>query len=147
MHETPSAARIPALSRPADAPPVIVADSDAARRNLELFDELDFEAWNGRDWDRFHELHADHVHVSGFGQTTDGIDDHLAWARGFVSQVPDAKVLAHPLQIAAGDWTVVVGSNSDGSKAATIARWESGQIVEEYLFVLMPGPAAPESQR
>ncbi len=133
-----------AFGRPAgaqDATPVTAADSAEAEQNLALFDRLDFEAWNNRDWDLFRQLHADDVHVEGFGQTTDGIEAHLAWAQAFVAQVPDSTIVAHPIRIGAGDWIAVTGVGNDGSTSATIARWEDGRIAEEYLFSLMGGPA------
>ena len=110
---------------------------DQAAQNLANFDRLDYEAWNGPDWDLFRQLHTDDVHVSGGGATTDGIDVHLAWGQAFTAQVPDAKIVAHPIRIGAGDWTAVTGLLSDGSITATFARWEDGQIAEEYLFSLM----------
>ena len=126
-----------ALSGAQDATPVTAADSAAAEQNLALFDRLEFEAWNNPDWDLFRHLHGDDVHVSGGGTTTDGIDVHLAWAQAFIAQVPDAKIVAHPIRISAGDWTAVTGLLSDGSITATFARWEGGRIAEEYLFSLM----------
>ena len=126
---------------PDAATPVTAADSATAEENLALFDRLDLEAWNNRDWDLFRQLHAEDVHVEGFGQATDGIEAHLAWAQAFVAQVPDSAIVAHPIRIGAGDWTAVTGVLSDGSTMATIARWENGQIAEEYLFSLMSGPA------
>ena len=120
------------------AEPVTAADTEQAKQNLALFDKLDFEAWNNRNWDRFRQLHADSVKVGGFGQQTEGVEDHLAWAQGFVKQVPDSKIDAHPIRIGAGDWTAVTGT-SGGSMMATTARWENGQIVEEYLFQLVTG--------
>ena len=124
-----------------DATPVTAADSAAAEQNLALFDRLDFEAWNDRNWDLFSQIHGDDVLVEGFGQATEGIDNHLAWAQAFTAQVPDSKVLDHPIRIGAGDWTAVTGTLNDGSTMATIARWENGHIAEEYLFTLMSGPA------
>ncbi len=115
---------------------VTAADTEQALRNLELFDQLDFEAWNNRDWDLFRQLHAENVKVGGFGQQTEGIEDHLAWAQAFIAQVPDSKIDAHPIRIGAGEWTAVTGT-SGGMTSATIARWENGQIVEEYLFQLV----------
>ena len=124
-----------------EATPITAADSATAEENLALFDRLDFEAWNNRDWDLFRQLHADDVHVEGGGQTTDGIEAHLAWAQAVVEQAPDSKVLAHPIRIGAGDWIAVTGLLPDGSTVATIARWENGQVAEEYLFSLMSGTA------
>ena len=121
--------------------PVTAADSAAAEQNLELFDQLDFEAFNNRDWDLFRQLHADDVHVDGLGSTTDGIETHLAFSQAFAEQFPDFKIVAHPIRIGAGDWTAVTGLLSDGSTMATIARWENGQVAEEYGFTLMSGTA------
>ncbi|HEV2530026.1 MAG TPA: nuclear transport factor 2 family protein [Thermomicrobiales bacterium] len=129
----------------ADGTPITAADSQTAEQNLALFDQLDFEAWNNRDWELFRQLHTEDVHVEGFGQTTDGIDAHLAWGQGFIAQVPDSTIVAHPIRIGAGDWIAVTGVSNDGSTSATIARWEDGRIAEEYLFSLMSGPVAPGS--
>jgi hypothetical protein len=84
-----------------DTQPVTAADSEQAKKNLELFDKLDFEAWNNRDWDLFRELHAKNVKVAGFGQQTENIEEHLAWAQAFIAQVPDSKIDAHPIRIGA----------------------------------------------
>src|SRR4051812_38940314 len=123
----------------AAATPITAADSATAEANLALFDRLDFEAWNNRDWDLFRQIHVDDVHVEGFGQQTEGIENHLAFAQAFTAQFPDAKIVAHPIRIGAGDWTAVTGLVRGGSTMATIARWENGQIAEEYLFSLMVG--------
>src|SRR5919205_736268 len=60
-------------------------DYDLVAQHLALFDRLDFESWNTRDWELFRQLHSDDVHVEGFGTTTDGIDAHLAWAQATVA--------------------------------------------------------------
>ena len=112
------------------------ADSEQARQNLTRFEKLDFEAWNKRDWDLFRELHSERVKVGGFGQETENVDDHVAWAQAFLKKFPDNQIIAHPIRIGAGDWTAVTGIFNDGSTMATIARWENGQIAEEYLFQL-----------
>jgi hypothetical protein len=119
------------------APGADCPGQEQVEQNLALFDRLDFEAWNNRDWELFRELHGEHVHVAGFGQATEGIDAHLAWAQAFTEQFPDARVVTHPIRIGAGDWTAATGLLRDGSTMATIARWENGRIAEEYLFSLM----------
>ncbi len=114
------------------------ADRSQVEKNLATFDRLDFEGWNGPNWDLFRQFHADHVHVEGFGTTTDGIDPHVKWAQDYIAAHPnDYKIVAHPIRIGAGDWTAVVGSLANGGTMATLARWENGRIVEEYLFSLM----------
>lgn len=119
------------------APSTKAADSEQAERNLDLFEKLDFEAWNKRDWDLFRQLHGKDVIVGGFGQETENVDDHVAWAQDFLRQNPENQIDAHPIRIGAGEWTAVTGLFNDGSTMATIARWENGQVVEEYLFQLV----------
>lgn len=116
---------------------VTAAETDLAKQNLELFKQLDFEGWNKRDWAVFSSLHAENVKVAGFGSKTEGLEAHLDWGKAFVGMVPDSKVMEHQIRIGAGDWTAVTGLLNDGSTMATIARWENGKIVEEYLFQLV----------
>ena len=52
-----------------------------------------------------------------------------------VSADPESKVLAHPIKIAAGDWTVVTGILPGNLTMVTVAHWEDGRIAEEYLFL------------
>jgi hypothetical protein len=113
------------------------ADSERAESNLALFERLDFEAWNKRDWALFRQLHGKNVIVGGFGQHTENIDDHVAWAQHYLQDNPNNQIDAHPIRIGAGDWTAVTGHFNDGSTMATIARWDNGQVVEEYLFQLV----------
>ena len=101
--------------------------------------ELDFEAWNNRNWPLFEELHSPDVLVVNFnGNTTRGIDQHLQWAMAAVSAQPESRVLAHPIKIAAGDWKAVTGALPGNLTAVTIAHWEDGRITEEYLFLQSP---------
>jgi hypothetical protein len=120
-------------------PSIKAADSDQAERNLALFERLDFEAWNKRDWGLFRQLHSKDVIVGGFGQKTENVDDHIAWAQAFLKENPENQIEDHPVRIGAGDWTAVTGRFNDGSTMATIARWKNGQVVEEYLFQLVTG--------
>jgi hypothetical protein len=70
--------------------------------------------------------------------TTRGIDQHLQWAMGAVSAQPESRVLAHPIKIAAGDWTVVTGALPGNLTMVTVVHWEDGRIEEEYLFLQSP---------
>lgn len=72
-------------------------------------------------------------------QHTENVDDHVAWAQQYLKANPDNQIEAHPIRIGAGNWSAVTGVFNDGSTMATIARWENGQIVEEYLFQLVTG--------
>jgi SnoaL-like domain len=121
---------------------IVVAQTPEEQANLDRMDRLDFEAWNNRNWTPFEELHSPDVLVVDFaGNTTRGIDQHLQWAMAFVAAQPESKVSAHPIKIAAGDWTVATGTLPGNLTLLTLARWEDGRMVEEYLF--LQGPPAP----
>jgi hypothetical protein len=118
---------------------IVIARTPEEQANLDRFDRLDFEAWNNRNWTLFEELHSPDVLVVDFtGATTRGIDQHLQWAMGAVSAQPESRVLAHPIKIAAGDWTAVTGTLPGNLTMLTLARWEDGRIAEEYLFLQSP---------
>ena len=78
--------------------------------------------------------------VESNGNTTRGIEQHLQWAMAAVAADPESKVLAHPIKIAAKDWTVVTGTLPGNLTMVTVARWEDGRIAEEYLFLQNPAP-------
>jgi hypothetical protein len=118
---------------------IVVAQTPEEQSNLDRFDRLDFEAWNNRNWTLFEELHSPDVLVVDFtGNTTRGIDQHLQWAMAAVSAQPESRVLAHPIKIAAGNWTVVTGALPGNLTMVTVAHWEEGRIAEEYLFLQSP---------
>jgi SnoaL-like domain len=120
---------------------VVVAQTPEEQANLDRFDKLDFEAWNSRNWTLFQEIHSPDVLVVDFnGNITRGIDQHLQWAMAAVSAAPESKVLAHPIKIAAGNWTAVTGTLPGNLTMVTLARWEDGRIAEEYLFLQNPAP-------
>ena len=57
---------------------VIAAESPEAKSNLDRFDQLDFEAWNNRNWTLFQEIHSPDVLVVDFnGNVTKDIEQHL----------------------------------------------------------------------
>jgi hypothetical protein len=126
---------------------IVVAQTPEEQANLDRFDRLDFEAWNNRNWTLFEELHSPDVLVVDFtGNTTRGIDQHLQWAMGAVSAQPESRVLAHPIKIAAGDWTVVTGALPGNLTMVTVAHWEDGRIAEEYLFLQSPAPMMNQTE-
>jgi hypothetical protein len=116
---------------------IVVAQTPEEQANLDRFDKLDFEAWNNRNWTLFQEIHSPDVLVVDFnGNTTRGIEQHLQWAMAAVAADPESsKVLAHPIKIAAGDWTAVTGTLPGNLTMVTVAHWEDGRIAEEYLFL------------
>lgn len=114
---------------------IVVARTPQEKANLERVDQLDFEAWNTRNWTLFNEIHGPDVLVVDFGgNITRGIEQHLQWAKEFTSAQPESKVSAHPIRIAAGNWTAVTGTLPGNSTMITLALWEDGRITEEYLF-------------
>jgi hypothetical protein len=114
---------------------IVVARTPEEKDNLERFDQLDFESWNNRNWTLFREIHAPDVLVVDFsGNTTKGIDEHVEWAMAAISFSPESRVLAHPIKIAAGNWTAVTGTLPGNATMITLAYWEDGRIAEEYLF-------------
>jgi hypothetical protein len=126
---------------------IVVAQTPEEQANLDRFDKLDFEAWNNRNWTLFEELHSPDVLVVDFtGNTTRGIDQHLQWAMASVSAQPESRVLAHPIKIAAGDWTVGTGTLPGNLTMVTVAHWEDGRIAEEYLFLQSPAPMMNQTE-
>ena len=120
---------------------VVVLQTPEEQANLVRFDILDFEAWNNRNWTLFQELHnPDVLVVDSNGNTTRGIAQHLQWAMSAVGANTESRVLAHPIKIAAKDWTVVTGTLPGNLTMVTLARWEDGRISEEYLFLQNPAP-------
>ena len=118
------------------APGANCAGQEQVEKNLAAFERLDFEGWNGRNWETFRQLHTDDVKVVGFGSRTEGIDAHTKWAQDFIAANPESKIMTHSIRVGAGDWTSVTGVMNDGTVMATIARWENGRVAEEYLFTL-----------
>jgi|Tabmets5t2r1_1033131.scaffolds.fasta_scaffold06478_3 SnoaL-like domain len=126
---------------------IVVAQTPEEQANLDRLDRLDFEAWNNRNWTLFEELHSPDVLVVDFtGNTTRGIEQHLQWAMAFVAAQPESKVSAHPIKIAAGDWTVATGTLPGNLTMLTVAHWEDGRIAEEYLFLQAPAPMMTMNQ-
>ena len=118
---------------------IVVAQTQEEKANLERFDKLDFEAWNNRNWTLFREIHGPNVLVVDFnGNTTRGIEQHVQWAMAAISAAPDSRILAHPIKIAAGNWTAVTGTLPGSVTMVTVAHWEDSRIAEEYLFMQNP---------
>ena len=128
-----------AQGQPSNQTEIIVAKTPEEKANLERFDKLDFEAWNNRNWTLFREIHAPDVLVVDFnGNTTRGIEQHVQWAMAAISAAPDSRILAHPIKIAAGNWTAATGILPGNVTMVTVAHWKDGRIAEEYLFMQNP---------
>ena len=133
--ENPPLSGLGQQTTPVNQTEIVVARTSQEKANLDRFDELDFDAWNNRNWTLFREIHAPDVLVVDFsGNTTRGIDQHVEWAIAAISLSPESKVLTHPIKIAAGNWTAVTGTLPGNATMITLAHWEDGRIAEEYLF-------------
>jgi len=126
------------------------------RANLANFDDLDFNVFTGQKWDELSKSHAQDIIVHWpDGHTTTGIDVHIADLKTMFVYAPDTRIKEHPIKIAQGEWTAVMGTMEgtftlpmplgDGSMIeptnksfklpmTTIGRWKDGVMVEEYLF-------------
>lgn len=123
---------------------------------LRIFDELDFEHYTNQNWEGFRISHADDIKVyypNGFSEV--GLDPHVNLLKPEFEYLPDTRIQEHPVRIASGDWTAVIGIQEatftkpltlddgtvippNGNKLkytmVTFGRWENGKMVEEYLF-------------
>lgn len=129
---------------------------ELAARNLQTFDELDFEVFSNEDWERLHESHNEDIVVTWpDGHSTVGIDRHIADLKNLFVHAPDTEIKLHPIRIGAGGWTASMGvmtgtftepmATADGGlieptgnrfelPMATIAYWQDGRMVHEWLF-------------
>lgn len=142
----------PAVSAPASAD----ASTAEERRNLETFDDLDYNVFSNQKWDELSRSHAADVIVHWpDGHITNGIDVHIDDLKKLFVYVPDTRIKHHEHTLAQDGYTTVSGlmegtfarpmTTADGSviqpngKAfslpmATIGRWENGIMQEEWLF-------------
>ncbi len=125
-----------------------------ARTHLATFDAQDFDIFTHRKWDRMHESHTKDILVHWpDGHETRGLEQHIEELKQMFAYAPDARIQMHPVRIANGDWTSVIGvmegtfaepmPTRDGSLPAgkpfklmmcTVAHWNNGAMDEEYLF-------------
>jgi hypothetical protein len=127
-----------------------------ANVHLEKFDDLDFNVFTNQEWVRLHETHADNILVHWpDGRQVRGIKPHIEELSAMFVYAPDTHIKVHPVRIAAGDWTSVIGEmegtfskpmpTQDGKTIAptgkafkiamcTVGHWKDGVMDEEYLF-------------
>ncbi|MBI4940027.1 MAG: ester cyclase [Actinobacteria bacterium] len=128
------------------------------RAQLALFDDMDFFVYSGQQWDRMAESHAQDIRVHyPDGTFTDGLDAHIEALKFQFLWAPDTRVRQHPIKIAKGDLTAVVGIAGgtftqplplpDGTSIpptgkafqfsmVTVGRWNRrGTMDEEFLFL------------
>jgi hypothetical protein len=134
----------------------IATAEEIANAHLAKFDTLDFDVFTNQKWDRLKESHLEEVTVHWpDGHVTHGLDRHIADLKAMFVYAPDTRILEHPVRIANGDWTSVIGIMEgtftkpmpigDGKTIAptgkafkivmcTVGHWKQGAMDEEYLF-------------
>jgi hypothetical protein len=127
-----------------------------AKAHIATFDALDFDVFSNQKWDRLKESHSPNVAVHWpDGHVTHGIDKHIEDLKAMFVYAPDTRIKQHPIKIASGEWTSVVGvmegtftrpmPTGDGKSIAptgksfrlamcTVSHWKDGTMDEEYLF-------------
>jgi predicted ester cyclase len=127
-----------------------------ADHHLATFDQLDFDVFSNQDWDRLELSHdRDVIVVWPDGHSTTGIAQHIADLKSMFTYAPDTRIKLHPIRIAVGEWTAVMGVMEgtfskpmvapDGKviqptgktfrlNMATIGRWHNGRMIQEWLF-------------
>ena len=134
-------------------------DGDAQRlaKNLANFDDLDFRVFSGQKWDELQHSHAQDITVHWpDGRITKGIAPHIDDLKAMFVWAPDTRIEQHPIKVAQGEWTAVVGviegtfsepmpigegkSIPPTGKAyklsmVTVGHWTAAGVMdEEYLF-------------
>ncbi len=132
-----------------------IAESIAAE-HLKTFDELDFDVFTNQKWDQLHESHSKDIIVYWpDGRRTEGIETHIEDLKAMFVFAPETRIQEHPIKIASGEWTSVIGVMEgtftepmplpDGSSIpptgkpfklmmCTVGHWKDGVMIEEYLF-------------
>ncbi len=124
-------------------------------RNLETFDDLDYNVFTGQKWDEFKRSHHRDIVVHWpDGRVTRGLEEHISDLKEMFTYAPDTRIKEHPVKIAQGELTAVMGimegtfskPMTAGGKTiqptgkpfrlqmATFGRWKDGVMVEEWLF-------------
>ncbi len=127
------------------------------KRNMERFGQLGLEAFNNRNWDLIKKIHHEDVKAyGGDGYISYGMIPEHEWDLKFLFETfPDYTINEHLIKFGSGKWTAGLSSSTgtftepmklrDGTvieptgkkfelKAITLARWEDGRIMEEYIF-------------
>jgi hypothetical protein len=99
--------------------PAHSADTELARykqaeaigkAHIAKFDTLDFDIYTNQKWERFKENHSPDILVHyPDGHTTKGLTAHIAELTPQFVFAPDTRIQEHPVKIASGEWTSVIG--------------------------------------
>jgi len=127
-----------------------------AKVHLATFDTLDFDVFTNQKWERLKESHAQDIVVHWpDGHSTTGLEKHTSDLKDMFVYAPDTRIKTHPIKIAEGEWTSVVGvmegtftkpmpigegkTIPPTGKAfkltmCTVGHWKNGTMDAEYLF-------------
>jgi len=127
-----------------------------ATQHIKTFDNLDFDVFTNQKWDRLKESHSEDIIVHWpDGHQTQGIERHIEDLKSMFVYAPDTRIKEHPVRIASGEWTSVIGVMEgtftepmplpDGTTIPptgksfkltmdTVGHWKNGIMDEEYLF-------------
>ncbi len=125
-------------------------------QHLATFDDLDFNVFTNQKWDELSRSHAEDIRVHWpDGRVTEGREVHIGDLEAMFVFAPDTRVVEHPIRIASGPWTAVMGYMEgtfsqpmplpDGTSIpatqqsfrlsmATIGHWTDDVMDEEWLF-------------
>ncbi|MDH4428749.1 nuclear transport factor 2 family protein [Pseudomonas shirazica] len=78
------------------------------------FDTLDFDVYTNQKWDRLQESHAQDIVVHyPDGHQSKGLAAHIEELKPMFVFAPDTRIQVHPVKIASGEWTSVIGVIED----------------------------------
>jgi SnoaL-like polyketide cyclase len=133
------------------------SERKALEKNLDNFDDLDFNVYSHQKWGEFDRSHAKDVIVHyPDGSVTYGLKNHIDRIKKIFTFAPDAANPIHHVRIGQGHYTAVTGlwlgtftkpmvlpngktiqpnNKKFNLEMATVARWnDQGTIDEEWLF-------------
>ncbi len=130
--------------------------SEIEEGNLAKFDDLDYNIFSGQKWEQLEKSHHKDIVVRWpDGRATKGIDVHIEDLKEMFVYAPDTRIKEHPIRIAQGEWTSVMGimkgtftkpmpagngktvqptGKSFKLPMVTIGHWKDGVMDEEWLF-------------
>jgi len=122
-------------------------------------DDMDFNIFTNKQWDRIKESHTREVWVESAFGVTNGLPVHIDGMKGLADFMPDMRITAHPVKVADGEWTGITAifegtftkpmANPQGGTAilptgrsykgtiATISHWKGSLMDKEYVFMDM----------
>ena len=134
-----------------------VGAPEVEQARFRTLDEMDFNIYSNQLWDRIGESHSADIFVLNADTTiTKGLPPHIGTMKFVASFIPDARVTGHPVCVASGDWTAMIGvfEGTFGKPLqiaagqppipptgktfriwmSTISHWRGGLMDQEFLY-------------